>query len=290
MRRPPRSARDRHRRLINIHAGRQIRWSDERHRARRTGRLPELLLPPGAPRPTLDDSLDVVEQYGVGGTFGALLTGIFAQKAMNGVAGRSAAGNPGQVVTQVVAVLCALVYSAVVSFILLKVVGLAFPLKASDDEQSVGLDVAAHGEEACTPAVRNRRWPEAIRARWGSASPSPRLPCTTRIRIAETGGRHGNDGVPCPLSERGYLWSGGVVGRELRAAARARQAKRCRCQPTLRPRRSTTRRPGSSRTPQRGLPLAQCTNTGWFAVSPTAAMNLSTKSPGLATKPLTGRW
>ncbi|MFN7985114.1 MAG: ammonium transporter [Vicinamibacterales bacterium] len=96
----------------------------------------------------LDDSLDVVAAHGVGGTFGALLTGVFAQKAMNGVADGLLFGNPGQVVTQVVAVLCALVYSAVVSFILLKVVGLVFPLKASDEEQSIGLDVAAHGEEA----------------------------------------------------------------------------------------------------------------------------------------------
>ena len=49
----------------------------------------------------LDDSLDVVAAHGVGGTVGALLTGVFAQKAMNGVADGLLFGNPGQVGIQV---------------------------------------------------------------------------------------------------------------------------------------------------------------------------------------------
>ena len=96
----------------------------------------------------LDDSLDVVAAHGLGGTVGALLTGVFAQKALNGVGDGLLFGNPGQVMIQAAAVLSALAYSAVASFILLKVVGLVFPLRASDNEQSVGLDVAMHGEEA----------------------------------------------------------------------------------------------------------------------------------------------
>src|SRR3954469_22443052 len=84
----------------------------------------------------LDDSLDVVAAHGIGGTVGALLTGVFAQKAMNGVADGALFGNPAQLAIQAVAVLAALLYSGVMSFVLLKVVGAVFPLRATDEEQS----------------------------------------------------------------------------------------------------------------------------------------------------------
>jgi len=96
----------------------------------------------------LDDSLDVVAAHGVGGTFGALLTGVFAQKAMNGVADGLLFGNPGQLATQAIAVAAAWVFSGVMSFILLKLVNVVFPLRANDEDQSIGLDVAMHGEDA----------------------------------------------------------------------------------------------------------------------------------------------
>src|SRR5215467_2060283 len=64
-------------------------------------------------RTSLDDSLDVVAAHGLGGTVGALLTGVFAQKAMNGVADGLLFGNAGQVAIQAVAVLAAVVYSGV---------------------------------------------------------------------------------------------------------------------------------------------------------------------------------
>ncbi len=97
---------------------------------------------------SLDDSLDVVAAHGVGGTVGAVLTGVFAQKAMNGVADGLLFGNPGQVVTQVIAVLVAMAFSAVASFILLKLVGLVTPLRASETEETTGLDLSMHGEDA----------------------------------------------------------------------------------------------------------------------------------------------
>jgi Amt family ammonium transporter len=97
---------------------------------------------------SLDDSLDVVAAHGLGGTVGALLTGVFAQKALNGVADGAAFGNPGQLVTQATAVLAAIVYSGVGSFILLKLVGLVIPLRAAQNEETVGMDVTQHGEEA----------------------------------------------------------------------------------------------------------------------------------------------
>ena len=99
-------------------------------------------------RTTLDDSLDVVAAHGLGGTVGALLTGVFAQKSLNGVADGLLFGNPAQLGIQAVAVATAIVYSGGLSLVLLKVVGLVFPLRASEAEESVGLDVSMHGEEA----------------------------------------------------------------------------------------------------------------------------------------------
>jgi Amt family ammonium transporter len=96
----------------------------------------------------LDDSLDVVAAHGLGGTVGALLTGVFAQKALNGVADGLLFGNPGQLGIQAVAVGASIVYSGVVSFILLKLIGLVIPLRATDDDETNGLDVTQHGEEA----------------------------------------------------------------------------------------------------------------------------------------------
>ncbi len=97
---------------------------------------------------TLDDSLDVVAAHGVGGTVGALLTGVFAQKSLNGLADGLLFGNPGQLWIQFVAVSAAIVYSGVLSFVLLKVVALVFPLRAVDADQNEGMDMSMHGEEA----------------------------------------------------------------------------------------------------------------------------------------------
>ena len=97
---------------------------------------------------SLDDSLDVVAAHGVGGTVGALLTGVFAQKALNGVADGLLFGNPGQVGIQIAAIAAAAAYSGVMSFVLLKVVGLVFPLLANSEDQGMGLDLSMHGEEA----------------------------------------------------------------------------------------------------------------------------------------------
>jgi Amt family ammonium transporter len=96
----------------------------------------------------LDDSLDVVAAHGLGGTVGALLTGVFAQKAINGVFDGLLYGNPGQLGIQAVAVGAAIVYSGVVTFILLKIIGMVIPLRASVSDEDTGLDLTNHGEEA----------------------------------------------------------------------------------------------------------------------------------------------
>jgi Amt family ammonium transporter len=99
-------------------------------------------------RTSLDDSLDVVAAHGLGGTVGAILTGVFAQKAWNGMTDGLLFGNPAQLGIQVVAVLAAMVYSGVLSFGLLKLVDAITPLRAARDDESIGMDVSQHGEEA----------------------------------------------------------------------------------------------------------------------------------------------
>ena len=96
----------------------------------------------------LDDSLDVVAAHGVGGTVGALLTGVFAEKSWNGVAAGALFGNPKQLVVQIAAILAVMAYSGVVSFVLLKAISLVTPLRATDQDESSGLDISLHGEEA----------------------------------------------------------------------------------------------------------------------------------------------
>jgi len=99
-------------------------------------------------RTSMDDSLDVVAAHGLGGTVGALLTGVFAQKALNGVADGLLFGNPAQLGIQAVAVLAAIVYSGVGSFVLLKLISLVVPLRADAADEDAGLDLMQHGEEA----------------------------------------------------------------------------------------------------------------------------------------------
>jgi Amt family ammonium transporter len=97
---------------------------------------------------SLDDSLDVVAAHGVGGTVGALLTGVFAEKAINGVTDGALFGNPGQLLIQGAAILAAILYSGVASFVLLKLIALVMPLRATEAEEIEGLDISQHGEEA----------------------------------------------------------------------------------------------------------------------------------------------
>jgi Amt family ammonium transporter len=97
-------------------------------------------------RSRLDDSLDVFAAHGTGGIVGALLTGVFASAAWGGTDGLLT-GAPAQMVPQLVGILAAAIYSAVGTFVLLKLIGLVTPLRASEKDEGIGLDVAKHGEE-----------------------------------------------------------------------------------------------------------------------------------------------
>ena len=94
-----------------------------------------------------DDSLDVVGIHGVGGAWGAIATGLFASKAIGGTDGLFF-GNPGQLWTQIEAVLATIVYSFVVSLIILYVVKAIVGLRITEEDEVVGADTSVHGETA----------------------------------------------------------------------------------------------------------------------------------------------
>jgi Amt family ammonium transporter len=99
-------------------------------------------------RTRLDDSLDVVAAHGLGGIVGALLTGVFAEKAWNTTADGLLFGNPAQLGVQAIAVAATIAYSGVATFALLKLVGVVVPLRAIATDEGLGMDVSQHGEEA----------------------------------------------------------------------------------------------------------------------------------------------
>ena len=101
------------------------------------------------PKLGYDDSLDVVGVHGVGGTWGALATGLFASKAIN-AAGNDGLffGNPGQLWTQLVAVVFTLILAIVGTFIILSIVKAVMGLRVADEEEQMGLDLSQHNERA----------------------------------------------------------------------------------------------------------------------------------------------
>jgi Amt family ammonium transporter len=95
----------------------------------------------------IDDALDVWAVHGVGGTLGILLTGILAVATVGGAKGLID-GNPGQVGTQIVAIVAVTVFSAVATFVILKVVDRLVGLRVEESEEEAGLDSSQHGEVA----------------------------------------------------------------------------------------------------------------------------------------------
>ncbi len=99
-----------------------------------------------------DDSLDVFGVHGMGGIVGAILTGVFADPAIGGndASGNPIAGllygNPGQVWTQIEGVIVTIVYAAVVTFIILKIIDLIIGLRVTEEQEVAGLDLSLHGE------------------------------------------------------------------------------------------------------------------------------------------------
>ncbi len=99
-----------------------------------------------------DDSLDAFGVHGIGGATGAILTGVLAVSAVGGE-GHSGLidGNPHQVLIQLYGVACTIVYDAIASLILLKLVDLVIGLRVDLDTEREGLDLAIHGEVVQPP-------------------------------------------------------------------------------------------------------------------------------------------
>ncbi|MBI4838138.1 MAG: ammonium transporter [Nitrospirae bacterium] len=98
-----------------------------------------------------DDSLDAVGVHGVGGTWGAIATGLFASKAINS-AGNDGLffGNASLLVNQLISIGAAWVYSFVVTLIILKVLDLTLGLRVNEESEFIGLDQSVHGESGYT--------------------------------------------------------------------------------------------------------------------------------------------
>jgi ammonium transporter, Amt family len=100
------------------------------------------------PRTRVDETLDVLAAHGIAGFTGILFIGFFAQKPWNGVADGLFYGDVSQLGHQALAAFAAPVYAFVATFVLLRLIGLVMPLRASEREEALGMDVIQHGEEA----------------------------------------------------------------------------------------------------------------------------------------------
>ena len=93
-----------------------------------------------------DDSLDAFGVHAIGGVIGALLTGVFAVKAIGGTAG-VLEGNTGQLLIQATGVGVTIVYDAIVSFVILKAIDWTLGLRVISEQERDGLDITQHGEQ-----------------------------------------------------------------------------------------------------------------------------------------------
>jgi ammonium transporter, Amt family len=100
------------------------------------------------PRTRVDETLDVLAAHGVAGFTGILAVGFVASVAWNGVSDGLIYGNATQLGDQALAALAGPAYAFGMTFVLLKAIGLLMPLRSSEREEAVGMDVTHHGEEA----------------------------------------------------------------------------------------------------------------------------------------------
>jgi Amt family ammonium transporter len=100
------------------------------------------------PRTRLDETLDVLAAHGIAGLTGMLFIGFFAQQSWNGISDGLFFGDAAQLGWQALAVLVAPLYAFGGTFLLLRLIGLVSPLRVSEREEGLGMDVTQHGEEA----------------------------------------------------------------------------------------------------------------------------------------------
>jgi Amt family ammonium transporter len=104
------------------------------------------------PRLGYDDSLDAFGVHGIGGMWGAIATGLFATPFVQAGCSGAFYGNPHQLVVQFIAVATTIVYSGVLTFVLFKIVDKLLGIRATEAEESIGLDISQHEEIAYTEA------------------------------------------------------------------------------------------------------------------------------------------
>ena len=96
----------------------------------------------------IDDSLDVFAVHGVGGMVGALLVAVLAATALGGVGYASGMTMERQLIAQVIGVAAAAAWSAVATFVIIKILAAVTGLRVNAEAESDGLDLASHGERA----------------------------------------------------------------------------------------------------------------------------------------------
>jgi ammonium transporter, Amt family len=112
------------------------------------GALPCYAVVVWRPRTRVDETLDVLAVHGIAGFLGLLFVGFFAQVGWNGISDGWVYGNIDQLGDQALAAFGAPLYAFGMTYVLLRVIGALLPLRSSEKDEAVGLDVIYHGEEA----------------------------------------------------------------------------------------------------------------------------------------------
>ena len=112
------------------------------------GTIPSYAVIVWRPRTRIDETLDVLAAHGTAGLTGILFTGLFAQESWNGVADGLLYGDASTMLWHAIAVVVTPAYAFIATYGLLRLVNAVFPIRASDHEQAIGMDVVQHGEQA----------------------------------------------------------------------------------------------------------------------------------------------
>jgi ammonium transporter, Amt family len=112
--------------------------------------LPSYAMIQWRPRTRLDETLDVLGAHGLAGLTGILFIGFFAQRTWNGISNGLFSGHAGLLGWQALAALIAPAYAFAGTYLILRLLGLVMPLRVSERDEAIGMDVAEHGEEAYT--------------------------------------------------------------------------------------------------------------------------------------------
>jgi len=94
-----------------------------------------------------DDALDAFGVHGIGGTWGAIATGLFASKEVNSAGADGLFfGNPELVFTQLIGVVATIAFAAIMTFIIIKLIGVFMQIRSDETDEEIGLDITEHGE------------------------------------------------------------------------------------------------------------------------------------------------